>query len=170
VAIRIDANGAWSVDEALATLEALARFRIELCEEPAHGLDAIARVAAASSIPIALDETATEPGALERRVCDAVCLKVAPSGGISGLLRRAAEARAAGYRVYLASALDGPLGIAAGLHAAAAIRPELPCGLATLPLFGDRPDPLPARGGQLSVPSAPGLSEGLLRWYSDHPG
>src|SRR5437763_15695851 len=123
--IRMDANGALSVDEAVAALDALAPFGVELCEEPVHGLEAIARVTAASAVPIALDETAAAPGALECRVCDAACLKVALCGGISGLLRRIAAARATGYRVYLASALDGPLGIAAALHAAAATSPEL---------------------------------------------
>ncbi len=94
-----------------------------------------------------------------------MCLKVARSGGLTGLLNSAARARAAGYRIYLASTLDGPLAVAAALHAAAAIRPELPCGLATLGVFADRADPLPARGGRISVPSTPGLGEGLREWY-----
>ncbi len=37
-------------------------------------------------VPIAIDETAVAPGALDRRVCDAVCLKISGCGGISGLL------------------------------------------------------------------------------------
>jgi L-alanine-DL-glutamate epimerase-like enolase superfamily enzyme len=167
MAIRIDANGAWSVEDAMAALRELASFGIELCEEPVHGLEGIAAVAAATPIPIALDETAAVDGALERRACDAACLKIARSGGLSGLLERAARARAAGYRIYLASTLDGPLGIAAALHAAVAIRPELACGLATLGVFAGRPHPLPAHGGRISLSSAPGLGEGLLSWYSD---
>src|ERR1700691_2734103 len=67
---------------------------------------------------------------------------VARCGGISATLSAAAQARAAGYEVYLASTLDGPLGIAAALHAAAVIRPARACGLATLGLFGGRADPL----------------------------
>jgi L-alanine-DL-glutamate epimerase-like enolase superfamily enzyme len=171
MAIRIDANGAWrSVEEAVAALRELARFGIELCEEPAHGLEEIAAVAAASPIPIALDETAAAPGALERRVCDAACLKIARSGGLAGLRDRAAQARAAGYRIYIASTLDGPLSVAAALHAAVALRPELPCGLATLGGFADRPDPLPSRGGLMSPPSGSGLGEGLRGWYGIGPG
>jgi L-Ala-D/L-Glu epimerase len=170
MSIRIDANGAWSVAEAVAVLRELASFEIELCEEPVHGLDAIARVAAESPIPIALDETAASPGAFERRVCDAACVKIARSGGVTGLLDRAAQARAAGYRLYLASTLDGPLAIAAALHAAVAIRPELPCGLATLGVFAGRADPLPARGGVISAPSGAGLGEGLREWYGVDAG
>ncbi len=165
MAIRIDANGGWSIDHAIAALEGLAPFGVELCEEPVHGLDEVAKVAAASPIPIALDETAAAPGAFERRVCDAVCLKVARSGGLTGLLQSGAQSRATGYRIYLASTLDGPLAVAAALHAAVAIRPELPCGLATLGVFADHADPLPARGGRISVPLGPGLGEGLLEWY-----
>jgi L-alanine-DL-glutamate epimerase-like enolase superfamily enzyme len=169
--IRIDANGAWrSVEEAVAVLGELARFGIELCEEPVHGLEEIAAVAAASPIPIALDETAAASGAFERRVCDATCLKIARSGGLTGLLERATQARAAGYRIYLASTLDGPLAIAAALHAAVAIRPELPCGLATLGGFADRPDPLPPRSGLMSPPLGSGLGEGLREWYGLDPG
>jgi len=136
------------------------------CEEPFHGLESIARVAAAVSVPIALDESAALHGALERRVCAAVCLKVASCGGVSGVRRAANQARAAGYQVYLASTLDGPLGIAAALHAAAAIGPELPCGLATLGMFADRADPLPpAEDGWMPMPPGPGLGDGLLEWY-----
>ena len=49
---------------------------------------------------------------------EAVCLKIAGCGGITGVVEAARRARAAGYEVYLASTLDGPLGIAAALHAA----------------------------------------------------
>ncbi|HEV3055935.1 MAG TPA: mandelate racemase/muconate lactonizing enzyme family protein [Solirubrobacteraceae bacterium] len=164
IAIRLDANGAWSVDEAIASLRALEPVGLELCEEPVFGLEELEAVSSATAIPISLDESAALPGALDRRVADAVCLKVSSSGGISGLLDAAARARLAGYRVYVASMLDGPLGIAAALHACAAIRPELPCGLATLDLF-DRPNPLPASRGRIAIPTGPGLGTGLDDWY-----
>jgi len=105
------------------------------------------------------------PGALERRVCDSVCLKVSRAGGISGLLDAARRARAVGYRVFVASTLDGPLGIAAALHAATVVIPDRACGLATLALFADRPDPLPAEAGRIAVPNGSGLGDGLASWY-----
>ncbi len=166
MAIRLDANGAWSVDQALGALHALAPLGIELCEEPVSGLEALERVSAETSIPIALDESASEPAALDHRVCDAICLKIARCGGISGLSDAASRARRAGYRVYLASTLDGPLGIAAALHAAAVVRPDLPCGLATLPGFEGRLDPLPARRGWIALPDGNGLGLGLTDWYA----
>ncbi|HEY1510570.1 MAG TPA: mandelate racemase/muconate lactonizing enzyme family protein [Solirubrobacteraceae bacterium] len=163
--IRLDANGAWSVAEATANLRMLAPAGVELCEEPVHGLDETAEVAAGTDVVIAIDETTVQPGALDRRVCDAVCLKIARGGGITGVLEQARRARAAGYEVYLASTLDGPLGIAAALHAAAAIRPDRPCGLATLGVFADREDPLPADNGTITAPTGPGLGDSLLGWY-----
>ncbi len=165
MAIRLDANGAWSVDEAIAALGALERLKIESCEEPTSGLAALERVSSEAAIPIALDESAADPAALERRVCDAVCLKVSRCGGISGVLAAAARARAAGYSIYLASTLDGPLGIAAAIHAAAVLRPDLPSGLATLALFAERADPLPVHDGMIRAPDGPGLGAGLPAWY-----
>ncbi|MHB8658185.1 MAG: mandelate racemase/muconate lactonizing enzyme family protein [Solirubrobacteraceae bacterium] len=165
-AIRLDANGAWSVPEALAALRVLGPAGIELCEEPVSGLEAIRSVAARAPVPVAIDESARLPGALEDRVCQAVCLKIAACGGISGLLQAARRARAVGYEIYLASTLDGPLGIAAALHAAAAIEPDRPCGLATLGRFQARTDPLPAVGGRISPPGGAGLGgKALLSWY-----
>jgi o-succinylbenzoate synthase len=167
MAIRIDANGAWTVDEAIASLRVLEPVGIELCEEPVHGLSELAAVRAASSVPIALDESVALPGALDRRVADAVCLKIAACGGITGLLSAAKRARAAGYAVYVASSLDGALGIAAALHACAAVRPDRPCGLATLQLFDTpRGDPLPAVDGAIAVPDGPGLITDPRSWYA----
>ena len=166
VAIRLDANGAWSVEEAVASLRVLAPAGIELCEEPVRGLEQTRELAAAvPEIPIALDETASAAGALEQRVCQAVCLKIAGCGGITGLLDAVRRARASGYEVYLASTLDGPLGIAAALHAAAALRPDRASGLSTLGLFADRHDPLPPQAGRIAPPSGPGLGDGLRDWY-----
>jgi L-alanine-DL-glutamate epimerase-like enolase superfamily enzyme len=165
LAIRIDANGVWEVDEAAAALRALAPSGIELCEEPVHGLELFRRLRDETEIPLALDESAGEPGALDEPVAELVCLKVSRCGGIAGTLAAAERARSSGYRVYLASTLDGPLGIAAALHCAAVIAPRHACGLATLELFAARVDALAPRGGAIAVPLGPGLGDGLTEWY-----
>ena len=153
VRIRADANGAWGdADEALANLRALEPLALELCEEPVHGVEALAAVRRGSPVPIAMDET-DEPGA---GATDAVCLKVA-RGGITAVVRDAAAARAAGSSVYLASTYDGPIGIAAALHAAAALVPEHASGLATLAAFDEDDHGLRAVGGVIAVPAGPGL-------------
>jgi len=165
LAIRIDANGIWEVDEAIAALRSLEPSGIELCEEPVHGLDGFAELRGVTTVPLALDESADLPGALDERHADLICLKVSRCGGIGGTLVAAERARAAGYEVYLASTLDGPLGIAAALHCAALIGPRHACGLATLELYAGGEDPLAPRDGAIAVPAAPGLGDGLERWY-----
>jgi L-alanine-DL-glutamate epimerase-like enolase superfamily enzyme len=153
MALRLDANGAWGVDDAVRWIGALSPAGLELVEEPARGVASIRAVRDRVPVRVALDESGDEPGALAAGVADAVCLKVSRCGGISGLLARAALARAMGMEVYVASTLDGPLGIAAAVHAAAALRVALPCGLATL---GDA-GPLAPRRGWIAVPAGPGL-------------
>jgi L-alanine-DL-glutamate epimerase-like enolase superfamily enzyme len=157
-ALRLDANGAWTVEEAVRWIEVLAPAGLELVEEPVHGVEATRAVRGRVPVRIAIDETAVQPGALTAAVADAVCLKVARCGGIAGLLAQATLVRATGAEVYLASTFDGPLGIAAAVHAAAALRVELPCGLATLDALElEVPDALRARRGAIAVPSGPGL-------------
>jgi L-alanine-DL-glutamate epimerase-like enolase superfamily enzyme len=159
--IRVDANGAWSTPhEALANLRALAPSGIEYAEEPVHGLDALRAIRAAGTVPIAMDESAVEPGAVASGATDAVCLKIARCGGITGLMRDARAARAAGSAIYVASTFDGPLGVAAGLHAAAALAatgPIAPCGLATIGLFAGLDGVLAPARGAIAVPAGPGL-------------
>jgi L-Ala-D/L-Glu epimerase len=166
--IRVDANGAWTQLDAPERINALARFNIELFEEPVHGLAPIQAVAAAvPSAPLAVDETARDAiGLLPRRACDSVCLKITDSGGITGLIHDAQAARDLRYKIYLASTLDGPLGISAALHAAAVVKPDRHCGLATLGRF-DRPNPLTAVAGHMHVPTGPGLGADLIDWYGE---
>jgi L-Ala-D/L-Glu epimerase len=158
LALRLDANGAWEVEEAVRTIEALAPAGLELVEEPVHGIRALREVRDRVPVRIAMDETGDEPGAIASGAADAVCLKVSRRGGISGLLATAALAQATGAEVYLASTFDGPLGIAAAVHCAAALRVQAPCGLATLSLL-DLPVPgaLEVRGGAIALPPGPGL-------------
>lgn len=160
VLLRLDANGAWSVEEAVRMIEALSPAGLELVEEPTHGLRAIREVRERVAVRVAVDETAAEAGALGAGVADAVCLKISRCGGISGLIAAATLARAAGMDVYLASTLDGPLGIAAALHVAAALasRGTLPhCGLATLGLFREFDNPLPIARSGIARPEGTGL-------------
>ncbi len=160
VALRLDANGAWGVKEAVKSIEALAPAGLELVEEPVHGLAAVRSVREQVSVRVAIDETATEQGALTARAADAVCLKIARCGGISGVLAAAALVRESGAEIYLGSTYDGPLGIAAAIHASAALAAQGPlasCGLATLGLFDGLADPLPVTDGRIAVPAGPGL-------------
>lgn len=154
LAIRVDANGAWSSEQAIARLPRLADAAggLEIVEEPVHGRDGLRAVAAAlPDLTISSDESGLEGAAT-------VCLKIGRSGGISALCAQAAHVQAFGGAVYLASAFDGPAGIAAAVQCAAALGLELPCGLATLDAFTEPyPDELRPRAGQIAVSRGPGL-------------
>jgi L-alanine-DL-glutamate epimerase-like enolase superfamily enzyme len=158
--LRLDANGVWEIEEAVRTIEALAPVGLELVEEPVHGLQRVRQVRERVPVRVAIDETAAEHGALTAGVADAVCLKISRCGGIAGLIAAAALVRASGAEVYVASTYDGPLGIAAGVHVAAALASRGPvphCGLATLAMFEGIENPLPVHDGQIGVPRGPGL-------------
>jgi L-Ala-D/L-Glu epimerase len=165
VLLRLDANGAWDVEEAVRTIEALAPSGLELVEEPVHGLQRVREVRERVAVRVAIDETAAEPGALGAGVADAVCLKLSRCGGIGGLIAAAALVRASGSEPYLSSTFDGPLGVAAAVHAAAALMSRGPvpaCGLATLDLFADTESPLSVVSGHIGAPSSPGLGIRIL--------
>jgi o-succinylbenzoate synthase len=163
-ALRVDANGAWSVDEAVAAIEALAPLDLELVEQPCRTLEELAEVRRrVAPIPIAADEPIASAedvrAAAAAEACDAVNVKLAPSGGFAAARATVAAAREHGLDPYLSSTLDGPWGIAAALQLAATEQLALACGLATLELFdAELARALPApRGGLLSVPQGPGL-------------
>jgi len=163
-ALRADANGALDEDAALRLARALAEHGVELLEQPvpAHRLDALLRVRAASPVPIAADEAAsTESGArlvMELGAADILVLKPAFLGP-RATLRVARRARECGVGVLVTSALDGAVGRTTALHVAAALPAPLPaCGLATGALLADDHAALPEpKDGLLAAPDAPGL-------------
>lgn len=135
--IRIDANEGWDEATAIELLGRIGSARIELCEQPVAGLEAMRRVRRASGARLAADESVVDVASAEQAVaesaCDAATVKLSKVGGLS-----AALAIAELLPTYLSSALDGPAGIAAAAHAAQAL-PGGPAsiahGLATQALF-----------------------------------
>lgn len=140
--VRVDANAAWSVDDAVRALAALAAYDLEYAEQPCASLEELAavRVALARAgveVLVAADESvrkAEDPLRVAvAGAADVVVLKVAPLSGVSPALQ---VARACGLPVVVSSALDTSVGISAGVALAAAL-PSLPyaCGLATTSLM-----------------------------------
>jgi o-succinylbenzoate synthase len=162
-ALRVDANGAWSVDEAVHAIRGIEGNDLEFVEQPCGTLRELAEVRQRVSTAIAADESVSSLRELRRaaelEACDLVNVKVAGAGGFKPARELMREARSSGMDVFLSSTLDGPWGIAAALQLAAAEELTLACGLATLGLFDSplaRALPGP-RAGTLSVPSGPGL-------------
>lgn len=167
--IRIDANGAWTPDEAVATLRVLDRIAggLEYVEQPCADLAGLAEVRRRTDVPVAADESirrAADPiAAVKAAAVDVVVLKVPPLGGVR---RALAVAAAAGVPVVVSSAIDTGVGLAAGVAFAAAL-PELQhdCGLGTATLVVDdvvAPAPIPV-GGRLPLTSGAPDPESLAR-------
>lgn len=133
--VRVDANGAWSVEEAVEALHALGE--LEYCEQPCATVEELAQVRSRVGTLIAADESvrrAEDPLRVARAgAADVIVLKAAPLGGVR---RAMAIAEECGLPVVVSSALDTSVGIAAGVALAAAL-PSLPyaCGLATTSLL-----------------------------------
>jgi o-succinylbenzoate synthase len=155
--VRVDANGAWTVDEAAAAAGALRP--LEYLEQPCATVEELAELRRRVDVPVAADESirkAGDPLAVVRAgAADIAVLKVAPLGGISALLEIAARID---IPVVISSALDSAVGIGIGLAAAAAL-PQLrhACGLGTGRLFAeDVAEPVAPVDGYLPVaPVAP---------------
>lgn len=166
-ALRVDANGAWSVAQAVATLARLEPFDLELVEQPCPTLSELAAVRREVSVPVAADEVVASANdvraAAALEACDVVNVKLAACGGVAGARETLRAARAHGMEPFLSSTFDGPWGIAAALQLASSERVSLACGLATLELFDAalaRALP-PPRNGLLAVPPGPGLGVAL---------
>ena len=137
--IRVDANGGWDVDEAVAAIRLLDRAAggLEYVEQPCASVEELAAVRLAVDVPIAADESirrAADPYRVrDLEAADVAVLKVQPLGGVRACLRIAEDI---GLPVVVSSALETSVGIAAGVALAAAL-PELPyaCGLATVQLL-----------------------------------
>jgi len=139
--IRVDVNGLWSVDEAVAAIKLLDRAAggLEYVEQPCASVEELAAVRRAVGVPIAADESirrADDPYRVrDLEAADIAVLKVQPLGGVRACLRIAEDI---GLPVVVSSALETSVGIAAGVALAAAL-PSLPyaCGLATVSLLTD---------------------------------
>jgi O-succinylbenzoate synthase len=153
--VRVDANGGWTVDEAVEAARALsASGPLEYIEQPCRTVEELAEVRRLVDVPIAADESirkAEDPLRVVRAgAADIAVLKVAPLGGVRKLLEIAEQID---IPIVVSSALDSAVGIATGLHAAAALLTlDHACGLGTgALLMDDVAEPLVPVDGYLPV-------------------
>ncbi len=101
VGLRLDANGALTLDQALALVRDLSRFKLELVEQPLgmHDLDGMARLIELTGIPVMPDESLhsleSALALVTRKAASIFGMKLAKHGGIYGAQRVAAVAQAA---------------------------------------------------------------------------
>jgi len=151
--IRVDANAAWSVADAVVAIRALDRTAggLEYVEQPCAAVEDLAAVRRRVDVRIAADESirrASDPYRVrDLEAADIAVLKVQPLGGVRACLRIAEDI---GLPVVVSSALETSVGIAAGVALAAALPSlDFACGLATVQMFtGDVASPslLPVDG------------------------
>lgn len=164
VILRIDANQGWDKTTAILTLQELAHFGIQYCEEPvAHwNIDALRQVRAESPIPIMADESISDHHDAFRLAsigaCDYFNIKLAKSGGIHKALKINAVAESAGMRCMVGCMFETRLALGAAAHLMSA-RPNITFAnldgaffLAEDPVFGG----ITFEGSRIVLPDSPG--------------
>ena len=163
IELRVDANGAFSPDEALEKLNKLAAYDIHSIEQPimAGQWQEMARLCKLSPLPIALDEELIGINTVERKrqLLDTISpqyiiLKPSLHGGMAGCREWINLARERGIGSWITSALESNVGLNAIAHLAAEVYGPgitMPQGLGTGQLFTDNIDtvPIAIRGDKL---------------------
>ena len=162
VMLRVDANSAWSAEEAVDALADLEPLGLQLVEQPCRTLDEMAEVRSISGARVVADESVSDLEQARQAIAldavDAVTLKLAKVGGVN-----TATEIATAVPAYLSSALDSAVGIAAAAHAAQVLPARefaagLAHGLATSDLFTDNvADTAQLNGPILTLDDQPGL-------------
>ncbi len=120
--LRIDANAAWTLREALRMIDLLAPFDIEFIEQPLapDDLAGLKILHERSPIPIIADESCVTVADIPRLVgiVDGINIKLVKCGGISHALKMIHVARAHGLSVMLGCMIETSLGITAAAHLA----------------------------------------------------
>lgn len=168
VELRLDANGAWSVDQALRLMDAVQPYGIDLIEQPVAALNDLVRIrAGCPRLRIAADELVIDLDAarriIEKHAADVLVVKPMVVGGPRVAYDIVRLAEAAGLGVIVTSVLESGVGVAGALHVAATLRTPLACGLATTALLASDllAEPLAVHAGRMALPQAPGLGARL---------
>lgn len=164
VTLRLDANGAWQVNEAEKNLFMLHAFHIDYVEQPVATLDQMARLRErlkGTGVRLAADESLRKHHSiddiLDQEAADLVVLKINPLGGMRRCLEIAAKAKQRGVDVVVSSGLETSVGIAHAAHLQALLIDTYgdveDAGLGTLTLFdGDVvTQPLTHTSGTIAV-------------------
>jgi O-succinylbenzoate synthase len=133
VSVRLDANRAWSFEEASIFARGAANLRFEYVEEPLADPSRLSSLVRDYGVPVALDESLAgmPPLALQdHEYARAVVLKPTLLGGISATLRLANRARELGITPVISSAYETGVGTSALVALAAGVG-EVPAGLDT---------------------------------------
>jgi L-Ala-D/L-Glu epimerase len=164
--LRLDANEAWHLEEAIAILSQCVPYDIQYIEQPlkAGDLAGMRALRRAIPIPLAADEAVHSLESarlvLDSEAADILVIKPQLAGGLRLSQQMIQLATERDVQSVITSSIEAGIGLSAELHlAAASPAVTLACGLATLDLLIDDLliDELPMRAGLLPVPPGPGL-------------
>lgn len=176
VRLSADANGRWPVVDATANLRALQPLSMDYIEQPiaAGDWDAVARIGLESPVPVMLDESLSDRGAVSRlaaiRAAPLGHLKLAKLGGLDRLMHAARELAASSIGVMVGQMNEGVVSTLATAHAAVALRAEYRELYGADGLVDDPAGRLRYADGTLTLPPGPGLGldqhlpHGTLLW------
>jgi o-succinylbenzoate synthase len=165
IPIRVDANGAWSEQEAMEAIDRLGPLGVRSIEEPVKNRDlaAMARLRG-RGMDIAADESIRShedlTNIIEQDAADAIVIKPMLIGTPMAAIDMVEQANRAGLKTWVTTTIDGAVGRMMAIHIAAAAPTKhlLPCGLNTAGWLktdvGQTPE---MSGSHINAPDAPGL-------------
>ena len=153
--MRLDANGAWTVDQAIAALTTLEQYDIEYIEEPVAGIQDLSLVADQSPMPVAVDEGLDSVDAKVPETISVVVVKPMALGGPRAAYASACSWIDQGRKVVVTNYFDSAIGQHAALSVAAALPgPPQAHGAVTPGLFTkDIAEMPPVANGHCPLPS-----------------
>lgn len=163
IRLRLDANRAWSTQEARNFIESCQNLPIEGLEEPllTPGSAALDTLQVLADFPLAIDESIellAEKSFFQHPPVRRLILKPARHGGMLASIEIALRASMAGIECIVTSALESACGTLACAHLAAAIAPHSVHGLATGEWFAhDTGIGAEIREGRFCLPTVSGL-------------
>jgi L-alanine-DL-glutamate epimerase-like enolase superfamily enzyme len=119
---RVDANCAWTVDQAISYSEELALLGVEFIEQPLakDNLEGMREVFAHSKLPLIADESCISEADVDK--CQGrfhgVNIKLVKAGGITPALRMIQQAKALGMKTMVGCMTESSVGISAIAHIA----------------------------------------------------
>jgi len=128
IQLRIDANQGWTPHQAINVLNKIHRFDVQFAEQPVPAQDfkGLLEVKKNSPVPIMADESVHSPQdalrLIEAGAVDFINIKLMKSGGILKARKIAEVAEAGGIPCMIGCMGESELGIAAGVHLAAAVK------------------------------------------------
>jgi muconate cycloisomerase len=172
VAIRCDANQAWTPRAAVTAIRRLEEWGIAMIEQPvpADDIEGLAEVRAAVQVPVAADESVASPAEALRliraKAADIFSIKTTKLGGLLPSKKTAAVVEAAGGALFINSMIELGVSVAASLHFAVTCRDLCSVGhaLTSVRRLQDDilQDPIRYAGAEILAPDAtPGLGVAL---------